>query len=96
MERILSPMRTQLCHDTQHIIQNRSIPTDHSALSSACSKEISGCPDIQSSIFSPLGNDAEGICRQARRPAQRPEKMDTGSGQDAESDVGKVFQIELG
>ena len=49
MERILLPMRTQVCHDTQHIIQNRSIPADHSALPSSCSEEISGCPDIQSS-----------------------------------------------
>lgn len=64
MERILSPMRTQVCHDSQHIIQNRSIPTDHSAFSTACSEEISGCPDIQSSIFRPLGNDAD--CGQLR------------------------------
>lgn len=81
MERILLPMRTQVCHDTQHIIQNRSIPADHSALPSSCSEEISGCPDIQSSLFRPLGNDAD--CGQAPMvPVQTSPASERGRGPD--------------
>lgn len=81
MERVLSPARTQVCYDTQHIMCNGSIPADHSAFSSAHSQKISGCPDIQSSLFSPIGNNAD--CRQAPVvPLQARPASERGRGPD--------------